>query len=261
MFSIKAYSKINFGLKVFDKKKCISSKHRINSIFILNKGLFDLIEIHENEKFSITYFLKSKKILIKDCIVKKTIKYFQKKYSIDINMKIIINKNIPIGSGLGGGSSCAASIANFIINKFNIKKIDYFEIAEKLGSDIPFFISKFDYALVKNIGDKVKKIKMRKFNYYLFIPSNIICDTKQVYQKFDLRNYDAFIENITKITKKSINAIIDNNIIINSLQQSAFDIYPNLINHFNSLVEKYDYVTLSGSGCAFVCLNKEDLWK
>ena len=152
---IKAYAKINLCLKVF--KKDNESKHQIDSVLLLYKKLFDTIKIKKNKTFSISYFYRKQKIEVENCLVTKTINYLKEKFQLDCNYKIIIKKKIPFGSGLGGGSSDAASIINFLIEGKEIN-LDLRDIALKLGSDIPFFLSGYKIARARNYGELVSPI-------------------------------------------------------------------------------------------------------
>ena len=58
--------------------------------------------------------LNTTKIFVKNDIIKKTIKYFDKKYNKKSKFNILVDKKIPIGYGIGGGSSNAASILKYL---------------------------------------------------------------------------------------------------------------------------------------------------
>ncbi|MCQ3908539.1 MAG: hypothetical protein MJ200_03150 [Mycoplasmoidaceae bacterium] len=153
---IKAYPKINLCLKVY--KGLYESKHRIDSVMMLYKKMYDSIYIKKAHDLYISYDDNGKDVCISDCLVSKALNYLRYKYNIDIGYVIKIVKRIPFGSGLGGGSADAAAVMNFVLSKHSDIQLDLKEIAIELGSDLPFFLSRYDLARVKNIGELVSPI-------------------------------------------------------------------------------------------------------
>ena len=82
----------------------------------------------------------SKDLEIKNNIITDTVRKLEMFFKRKFNVSIILEKNLPISSGLGGGSSNAATVARGIINIFNlnIKKADLDELLISIGSDVPF---------------------------------------------------------------------------------------------------------------------------
>ena len=66
---IKSYSKINLFLLVSKKKK--RTLHKIKSLFLLNKDLYDEIDINKSNELKINYNIDNKKININNCNVKR----------------------------------------------------------------------------------------------------------------------------------------------------------------------------------------------
>ena len=134
-----SHSKINSSLQV---KNYIFkyNRHRLSSNIAILK-LSDKISIKKNYITKVFYYDRntSKKIIIKNDIVKKTILFFNKKYSTKTKLLIVIKKFIPIGYGFGGGSSNACVVLRYL---YDLHKIDYSNFnfdALSLGSDIPLF--------------------------------------------------------------------------------------------------------------------------
>ena len=100
-------AKINLFLKVLGKKD--DTFHELESLLVFT-DLLDELEVNKSDKLSIKItgefaaFLDEKNNLFLDIL-----KYFTQKFKISQNLEIKIVKNIPIGGGLGGGSSNAAS--------------------------------------------------------------------------------------------------------------------------------------------------------
>ena len=138
---LKSPAKINLSLKI--GKKINHKYHDIQSIiFLIN--LHDQITIKKingkKDKFKFTGKFK-KNIKLENNSVSKSIYVLRKKNIISNNSKyeIKVKKNIPVFSGLGGGSSNAATIIKYFYKKRKIidKDINYF--AKYLGSDFKLF--------------------------------------------------------------------------------------------------------------------------
>ncbi|MGL4647241.1 MAG: hypothetical protein ACRCVI_00760 [Mycoplasmoidaceae bacterium] len=246
---IKSYSKINLFLLVGKKDNHL---HQIKSVILLHKDLYDEIEIKDASVLEIEYFDHEKKIIIQDCNVARMLDFINKKYKVNIHYKISIKKNIPIASGLGGSSSNAAYVAKYILdkNKIDYQK-DYFDFT-KIGSDIPFFLSGYNSAIVKGVGQKIKEIKLADINYRISIP-NIKMNSKDAYELLDHNKHHSLLNNyylqilFLKIRnyKKLYNAF--ENVILNEI--------PELKENFNEKTKTNKKVLLNGSGASLIIIN------
>lgn len=245
--AFKSYSKINIFLKILSKRR--DGFHNIFS-YILPLNFYDEIYFEEIEKgnFDVqTYNVDIKKeenLVFKAGM--KLLKYARNERGV----RIKIFKNIPLGSGLGGGSSNCATTIKFL-NDFwecNLSQKEILKIASELGSDVPFFI-RGRPALVSGRGEKIsfRKINLKiPQSIVLFIPQ-ISVPTKYVYLAFDKIN-----RKIPKFNKidylKNLN--FDN--LKNDLQESAFFVFPELKSIYNKIKEtRPEVLLLSGSGSAF----------
>ena len=121
-----------------------------------------------------------------DTIVTKLYIYFKKKYPIPDNFKIKIEKNIPLGAGLGGGSANAAAVSRLIFKMYNLKinKKEIINHLSKLGADIPACYFSFNQK-VEGFGDKLTKLKLFNKNIWiLLIKPNVNFSTKEIFKKF-----------------------------------------------------------------------------
>ena len=96
-----------------------------------------------------------------------------------------LEKNIPMGGGLGGGSSNAAVFLKMINEEANLKinSQNLLQIGTKIGADVPFFLSEFKAANVAGIGEKIAEFDDEVPNFKLVL-KNISCDTAKVYGEF-----------------------------------------------------------------------------
>ena len=144
-FKIKSHCKINLSLKVLKKRK--DGYHNIVSL-ITFCNLYDLIFISTNKdlKDKISFSGKFKNgINKKSNTISKALNFLRKEKLLRNRFfKINIQKNIPHGSGLGGGSSNAADLLNFLNKKMklqlNKKKMN--KLANYIGFDVPIALQK-----------------------------------------------------------------------------------------------------------------------
>jgi len=177
----KAPAKINLFLRVTGVKD--DGFHELQSVFQLI-DLYDDIYIKIRSDTQINFINESNKIIQQDDIGLKAAKLIlkDKKLGVDIYLK----KNIPIGAGLGGGSSDAATILMAInaLAHLNYTKMELMEIGLRLGADVPFFIFG-ENAWVEGIGESLSRIDIPESVYYLCYPSFPI-STESIFKSFKL---------------------------------------------------------------------------
>ena len=100
----KSYAKINLGLEIL--KKLDNDFHEISSV-LQTIDLYDTIIFKKSNNISLNCNIKA--LENEDNLIVKTIKLLQKKYNYPGGIAITLDKKIPISSGLGGGSSNAAT--------------------------------------------------------------------------------------------------------------------------------------------------------
>jgi len=136
---IRSIAKINFGLRILRKRK--DGMHDLHTLFLPLNNLYDelIFEQASDKSFvsNINYLnLDSNNLII------KAINLLEKETNRTLPVKITLAKNIPIGGGLGGGSSNAAFTLSAINKLFNLdmpsEKLA--ELALSLGADVPFFL-------------------------------------------------------------------------------------------------------------------------
>ncbi|MFL2664864.1 MAG: 4-(cytidine 5'-diphospho)-2-C-methyl-D-erythritol kinase [Dehalococcoidia bacterium] len=177
---IKSYAKINFTLEVLNKYS--NGFHEIKSL-MHTIDLHDEISIENSKTLNIES--NTNTINVMENIMYKTILLVKNEFSIKKWVDINIKKNIPISSGLGGGSSNAASTL-LCLNKLWNLNMDYKKLANLaslLGSDVPFFI-KGGGALVSGRGEIINPINDFNFNEILLIYPKDIFNFTQTKTKY-----------------------------------------------------------------------------
>ena len=157
-------------------------------------------------------------------------------HPLPVQMKL--EKRIPVGGGLGGGSADAAAMLRATIELFELK-INPLDIALELGSDVPFFLHESS-AIVHGLGDRVEPQPHKELHFALIIP-DYSCSTAEVYKAFDsLQNQN------------------ENN--QNDLLAAACIVEPRLskdLQVLNSCTNEEIYLSGSGSTMFAICDNAE----
>ncbi|OYY20541.1 MAG: 4-(cytidine 5'-diphospho)-2-C-methyl-D-erythritol kinase [Polynucleobacter sp. 24-46-87] len=105
---------------------------------------------------------------------------------IDQGVEIRLEKNIPMGAGLGGGSSDAASalIGLNALWDLHLDIVTLYQLGLKLGADVPFFIFGQN-AFVEGIGEKLQAISLETQDFVVIFPNQGIA-TAQIFQDSQL---------------------------------------------------------------------------
>lgn len=250
---LRAYSKVNLGLDIDDKEYSFTTKHKLNSLFVLYPKLFDEINIDIIEaKQDIITYLNCDEINSQSCLIRQTLNFLRARNLIDKYYKITVIKNIPIQSGLGGGSSDAAAVIKALVPDY--RQLDMQTIALELGSDIPFFLLGYDAALISSFGNVVEKVELSKeLNIQVHLTPYKF-STSKVFN-------DYFLSRKISPKKNDFNKIINdlNQNRVSDITNSFFDIvknyYPEWLSLYHDLEAKHDYVVMSGSGGSIVSID------
>jgi 4-diphosphocytidyl-2-C-methyl-D-erythritol kinase len=183
--TIFANAKINLSLAVTGRRS--DGYHNLVALNV-PVSLHDKITIGEAERDS---FTASDESLLRGNIIGKVVAHM-KRY-VNKNFHIELEKNIPLMSGFGGGSSDAAAVLKFFNGHYclNFDEKILCEIALLFGADCPFFI-KNKPAIVSGLGDKVIAlgdnfcVNLAKYSIILFKP-NFGISTEKAYQKLQFR--------------------------------------------------------------------------
>ena len=179
-------AKLNITLQVLGKKN--DGMHEIKSHFQLI-NLFDEMQINKSKALCNSIRTNASIDIENDKnLVYQAIKALSKYVQQDIYCEVTIKKNIPIGGGLGGGSSNAAAALIGInhLYSLNLSISELMKIGLELGADVPFFIFGKN-AIASGIGDKLHEIKCSKNNFLVLSP-NIHSSTKDMFMKWDELN-------------------------------------------------------------------------
>ena len=258
---IKSPSKINLCLEILGKSN--KELHKVKSV-TLNLDLSDELLIEKSDTFEIDSNID---LPFEENIVYQAYELFQKKYG-NFGARVNLVKNIPIDSGLGGGSSNAANFLKGICDLWGIELDDkwLYETGEKLGSDVNLFFTP-GINLLTGTGSKSEKIDVSIDGAVLIFHNKdkIKNKTKLAY---DLLTPDVYTDG--KYSDQLIQQIMNRSLLLESIEcYNVFEnyinkLYPGILEIKENLEQQIGYdLHLSGSGPSLFCLinDKEEAKK
>ena len=245
----KSYAKINLALEI--GKKLSNNYHEIRSI-MQQVNLSDGLSFRKLNENKIIINCSRKELENNENICYKAALLLKNRFNIKEGVEINIEKNIPIGSGLAGGSGNAAATLKAINEMFdlNLSENELTEIGTEIGSDVPFQIIG-GTALVESSGEKLTKLNpLENINVLLIIP-NIEISTKWAYEEFDKINNQEennhFDKILNGIENSNLNEISEN--LYNGFEEIIFNRYPEIKKIKEDLIKNNALNALmSGSG-------------
>jgi len=238
-------AKINIGLNIV--KKLTHGYHAIESCFY-PIPLTDALDIIESNTLSFT----SSGIEIPgnetDNLCLKAYRLVKENHSIPA-VAIHLHKNIPIGAGLGGGSSDGAFMIKLLNDKFGLQMAveEMVALAENLGSDCPFFI-KNEVVFVEGTGNKFSTIDFSlKGKVLVLVMPKIHVSTAQAYSGVIPTTPNADL----KHDLETLGLSQFQSVVKNDFEQSVFRQFPALVDVKVGLIKAGAvFVSMSGSGSA-----------
>jgi 4-diphosphocytidyl-2-C-methyl-D-erythritol kinase len=262
-----SFAKINLYLSVRPKRR--DNYHGITSVFE-RISLKDTITLQPRKDGLIKISTNNKKLSCdRSNFVWQAVELLRKKFKITQGLNIRLIKRIPLGSGMGGGSSNAASTL-LGLNRLWKLKLSLKELAKlgsKIGSDVPFFLYNCSFALGSGRGEEITPWKNPNnpgFWHVIVVPP-INVSTALIYRKWDdfQGNLSEKNKYLTKLTraKSSVKLIslaltkfdrsLLNRAISNSLEPVTESLFPEvrrIKNEMRGLGARS--VMMSGSGPA-----------
>ncbi len=181
---ISSFSKVNLGLKIGNIRD--DGFHEVDMVTVFT-SLCDVIQISKIKEREIVVLCTKDICKTEENLAYKACKIIFDMFGLNCGVKIKINKNIPDGAGLGGGSSNAAAVLCSLIKMFSLSvpSAELVKIGSKLGSDVPMFL----YSGVLRCsgrGEIVKKICDPPLNFKILIKNQgFKINTREAYRKFD----------------------------------------------------------------------------
>lgn len=240
-------AKLNLFLDVLGRRP--DGYHELLTVFE-RISLSDTIRLTRIPSSRIIVSSSSKDIpLDRNNIAYRAAELVLKSKGIKKGVKIDIEKRIPVGAGMGGGSSNAATVLKGLNRFFKLgfKQPELMEMANQLGSDVAFFVSGRRFAVGMGRGEVLSypdlPLNLRIW-HVLFVPFHKIL-TKDVYEGFDRAQKKALKQGkrgrILKLTKKEQ----DVNILLSYLSRTnVSSLNKKIFNRLSgTVIESYSFVS------------------
>lgn len=278
-YKYKSYAKLNLCLQITGKRP--DGYHLLQSIFT-KIDLADVIEISPQRSHITRGALNFMNDHDDDLCTKaaKLLKMHACKNSSEfenLGAHIVLQKNIPIGAGLGGGSSNAATVLQALnsIWQLNFSHEVLCDLALKLGADVPFFIqptnldAQFSAAWVEGIGEKLTPIILPK-QYYIVFKPNVHSISAELFKHQNLKR-DCPVLQTPAINTEFNWQTLEKYIALGNVMEPTFlevfssDINSNIDSNINSDINEINKILknnlqMSGSGsCFFAIFETENL--
>ena len=235
-------AKINLGLNVLYKRE--DGFHELDTC-MLPIAVSDVLEMLLSENFE---FKQTGLTVDGDQemnLVVRAFRLMQERFHIP-NVAIHLRKNIPMGAGLGGGSSDATYTILGLNEMFNLKltKIELREIASQLGSDCAFFVENKPQ-LAKGRGEILSTIQLHLLGYYMKIVNpGIHIGTAEAYNDIKFSTPETSVEQVLDLPIDQWQELLQN-----SFEKGVFSNHPEIGQLKSKLLEEGAiYASMSGSG-------------
>tara|TARA_B110000003_G_scaffold241376_1_gene248575 strand:+ start:452 stop:1300 length:849 start_codon:yes stop_codon:yes gene_type:complete len=253
LIKFKSFAKINLSLNII--KRLSNNYHKVESLVtFINLSDSIYIKLIKNKKHNIFFSGKFSKNISKNNTVAKLLRLLDKNNLLDNKkFQIKIIKNIPLKSGMGGGSMNAASLLKYFFQKklIKISGKEMHEIANSIGSDVALGLEKKNTILFAN--NSLKKLDFKTRIHILLVKPNINYSTKFIYSK--VKKYSK-----QQYKTKNKRYFSKENLVNykNDLEKIVLNKYPKMknLNFFLNTLPGLIFVRMTGSGSTIVAYFK-----
>lgn len=258
--TLEAYGKINLALYVGEKRQ--DGYHELSSV-MQSVDLYDLVTVKKNDSGKVTLGSNSDEIPHDEKnIAAKAALLMKEAFSLSSGYDIFIEKNIPIGGGMAGGSTNAAAVMKAIAKLEHLKKsIDELcALGKKIGADVPFCIF-CKTALAGGIGEKLTEISPLKDCFVVLVNPNINVSTGKIFSMMDeeTREKRSCLELINALEYNDFEKICS--FLDNDMQKFTAQLHPEIAEITDKLKKlgcKNAIMSGSGSTCFGLCKDMPD---
>lgn len=229
---VQSFAKINLGLNIISKRD--DGFHNLETIFYPLK-LSDEISIKKSMSFS---FESNDKNLLNDNsnLIIRAKESLEKFLDEKLEVNIFLSKNIPIGAGLGGGSSNAAATLLGFTKLFDIQisQNELQKIALNLGSDVPFFLNPVP-SYAESRGEILTPLNLKINKYILIVNPGIHISTKWAFNLITPKQPQISLKTLVGKNLIDIEEVLD--LATNDFENKVFDHYPSIKEIKDKMIE------------------------
>ena len=240
---IKANCKINIGLDVLRRRA--DGYHDLSTVMVPVKGLYDVLIVEQAEKSSLSIVGIEVDCDAEQNICMKALRLMQQRYGIG-EASITLDKRIPFGAGLGGGSADGTAVILVLNNIFSLglDEATLISLAAELGSDTAFFVRNTPQ-LCEGRGEIMTPIELDLTGYWLvLIKPDANVSTREAYAGV----VPAIPE--LPLTERLQKPIAEwQGCIKNDFEKSVFAAHPIIADFKQKMIDAgATYASMSGSG-------------
>ena len=182
---LRCYAKVNLGLHILGKRE--DGYHEIRTLF-QTIGLHDTLEIRLTQGRGVSLQCNWDELNCGDNLVVRALEAVCRQAGLERGLEARLEKRIPLGAGLGGGSSNAAAAVMGLDRLLGLRmsRRDWFEIGGALGSDVPFFFVG-GRALGVGRGSEVYPLEDPAPSHVLVVVPPLPMPTADAYRRASLR--------------------------------------------------------------------------
>jgi 4-diphosphocytidyl-2-C-methyl-D-erythritol kinase len=249
----RSFAKVNLYLRVVSRRR--DGFHDLDTLFS-RIDLHDTITIKGRKDSAIRISCSQRGVPAgKTNLCFRAAEALRKEAGFKAGLDIDIEKRIPVGAGLGGGSSNAASVL-LGLNKYwhlNLSTGRLARLASGIGSDVAFFVHDAKFARGSGKGDKIRelpRLKNRRLWFVLACP-RIEVSTPFIYRKFDISRLTSNKPDVkillSELSEKGCR--FDPKLLFNDLEAVTTSLYPVVSRVKDAFfAEGAGKVMMSGSG-------------
>lgn len=245
MLRVPSPAKLNLFLHIVGRRD--NGYHNLQSIFQLI-NLYDWITFERLTTDEI--FIEGlEQVEVRDNLIFKAVQLLRPHAQNFTGLRIHLEKNIPMGAGLGGGSSNAGTTL-LMVNQLwqcglNIEQLAKY--GEQLGADVPFFVYGQN-AWVEGIGEQITPLELAENDYIILKPDCFISTQALFAEKNLTRDTPSYIFSDYQRQPQQF---------VNNFQPIVSQLYPEVKNALDYL-EQFGQAKLTGTGsCVFVAINRQ----
>ena len=178
-----AHAKLNLYLDIVGRR--VDGYHLLETV-LQSVDLCDIVEVSAAREGILVSCSNPEIPTGEKNICHKTAKRFAERVGGNFGAKIHIEKRIPDGAGLGGGSADAAAVL-YALNELNglpMRSDELLQLAAEIGADVPFCLTG-GLAVCRGIGEVIEPLKPLPERFYLIVKPNFRCPTQDAYKLYD----------------------------------------------------------------------------
>jgi 4-diphosphocytidyl-2-C-methyl-D-erythritol kinase len=181
-----AQAKINLSLRILGRRP--DGYHDLETI-MLKLNVADEIRLDVSEGDGISVEVPQRPDLNgPDNLAAKAAKGFCDALGLRRNIHILIDKQIPVGGGLGGGSADAAAVLRGLAREFKgMGEERLYALATELGADVSFLLHPAPMALAEGIGERLTPLEVLPSRPLVLLNPGFSVSTSEAYSSFDRR--------------------------------------------------------------------------